>query len=56
MTPELESFINENWHLCPQMPYVIARIFAGAILMDSEQILVNTVDMYGRLQSLDVHH
>lgn len=51
------QLLNEDWTFLPQLRFACAQLLAGAIIMNknNEAVLVNTVEIYGRQRSLDVH-
>ncbi|KAI9025230.1 hypothetical protein CLU79DRAFT_833881 [Phycomyces nitens] len=51
------QLLNDDWTFLPQLRYACAQLLAGAIIMNknNEAVLVNTVEIYGRQRSLDVH-
>ncbi|KAK4514121.1 uncharacterized protein ATC70_006129 [Mucor velutinosus] len=51
------QLLNDDWTFLPQLRYICAQLLAGAIIMNkkNEAVLVNTVEIYGRQRSLDVH-
>lgn len=51
------QLLNDDWTFMPQLRYACAQLLAGAIIINknNEAILINTVEIYGRQRSLDVH-
>ncbi|KAG1504092.1 hypothetical protein G6F46_010341 [Rhizopus delemar] len=56
-TKEDGVLLNKDWLLYPEMRYVCSQLLAGAILDSNSQfLLVNTVEPYGRYALDDAHH
>lgn len=56
-TKEDGVLLNKDWLLYPEMRYVCSQLLAGAILESNSQfLLVNTVEPYGRYALDDAHH
>ncbi|GAN11683.1 hypothetical protein MAM1_0810c11264 [Mucor ambiguus] len=56
-TKEDGVLLNKDWLLYPEMRYVCSQLLAGAILESNSQfLLVNTVEPYGRYVLDDAHH
>lgn len=54
---ELLTMLHKDWMLSPQMRYVTPELLSSAILVDNHQILlINWLEVYGRLNSIDAHH
>ncbi|KAF8982371.1 hypothetical protein BGZ46_001413 [Entomortierella lignicola] len=52
------DFLNEDWGIRPGFRYACAQILAGCILLNTrngQAILVNTIEVYGRMRSTDIH-
>ncbi|ORZ23915.1 hypothetical protein BCR41DRAFT_296274, partial [Lobosporangium transversale] len=59
MTNDTHLLVDKDWTLNPQMIFVLARLFSGAILLNTnngEAVIVNTVEAYARTLWLDAHH
>lgn len=53
---ELLTMLYKDWMLSPQMRYVTPELLSGAIPVDNHQILlINWLEVYGRLNSIDAH-
>ncbi|KAL9536830.1 hypothetical protein MBANPS3_012331 [Mucor bainieri] len=51
------SILNTCWRNLPHMAQVQGTLLSGAILVDGEQaLLLNCVEAYGRLASIDAYH
>ncbi|KAI8070337.1 hypothetical protein BC940DRAFT_365932 [Gongronella butleri] len=58
LTAELCDLANFDWRFHEHSKYVVAQLFAGGILFQSdthEAILMNTIEAYGRGKTLDAH-
>lgn len=54
---EAKELLNTCWWQCPVMRYACARALAGMIIVDKNQaLLINCLEVYGRVPSLDAHH
>lgn len=51
----MTTLLNQDWD--PEAKYVYAQLLAGAILLSSngETILINTIEIYGRTKTIDIH-
>ncbi|KAI8344639.1 hypothetical protein BC941DRAFT_464850 [Chlamydoabsidia padenii] len=51
------QLLNDDWTFSPQLRFACAQLLAGAIIVnkDNEAVLVNTVEIYNRQRTLDVH-
>ncbi|KAI9033969.1 hypothetical protein CLU79DRAFT_726479 [Phycomyces nitens] len=59
LSSDICELLNTDWLREPQLRYFCAQVFAGAILLESETgqaMLVNSIEVYGRTISQDVHH
>ena len=49
--------LNKVWASFPQIRFLASRIFSGCILWSgTKALLVNCVETYGRLKTIDAHH
>ncbi|KAF9948276.1 hypothetical protein BGZ70_002278 [Mortierella alpina] len=56
--PSIAALLNEDWTDKPQLRYACAQILAGSVFYNTgngQSVLNNTVEMYGRKQSIDSH-
>lgn len=51
------QLLNDDWTSLPQLRFACAQLLAGAIIINknNEAVLVNTVEIYNRQRTLDVH-
>ncbi|KAG0195624.1 hypothetical protein BGX28_000978, partial [Mortierella sp. GBA30] len=52
------ELLNDDWRLKPQLQYACAQMLAGAIMFNTKNgqaIIINTLEVYGRKQSIDAH-
>jgi hypothetical protein len=57
LTEAITDLLDEDWMLYPQLRYVTAMLFSGAIMMeDTSAILVNCVDPYGGTKATESHY
>lgn len=53
---EVSKCLNMDWTLYPQMRYETSKVFAGVTLLGkTSAILINCVEPYSRLKSIDAH-
>lgn len=49
--------VNKDWAFFPQLRYAVSQLLAVAILVEqSSAILVNCIELYGRLKSTNTHY
>ncbi|CEG82110.1 hypothetical protein RMATCC62417_16232 [Rhizopus microsporus] len=53
----MTTLFKQDWGIYPEAKYVCAQLLAGAILLNSngEAILINTIEIYGRSKTVDIH-
>ncbi|GAN11303.1 hypothetical protein MAM1_0533c10862 [Mucor ambiguus] len=52
-----DQALGKGWTIFPQLRFATSQIFAGNILLSgSTALLVNSVESYGRLKTVDSHH
>lgn len=53
----MAALLNQDWDLHPEAKYVCAQLLAGAIMLNSDNkaILINTIEIYGRTKTVDIH-
>ncbi|KAI7890589.1 uncharacterized protein EV154DRAFT_552151 [Mucor mucedo] len=57
LSEQIVQEINKDWVFFPQLRFATSQIFAGcSLLSGSTALLVNCVEPYGRLKSVDAHH
>lgn len=57
LSKQITQEINKDWAFFPQLKFVTLQIFAGSILISgSTALLINCVESYGRLKTVDSHH
>ncbi|CAO3669214.1 unnamed protein product [Umbelopsis vinacea] len=57
LTEAITELLDEDWMLYPQLRYVTAKLFSGAIMMEgTSAILVNCVEPYGRTKATESHY
>ncbi|KAI8882104.1 hypothetical protein K501DRAFT_187561, partial [Backusella circina FSU 941] len=57
LSEQIVQEINKDWGFFPQLRFATLQMFAGCILLSgSTALLVNCVEPYGRLKSVDAHH
>lgn len=57
LSEQIVQEINKDWAFFPQLRFATSQMFAGCILLSgSTALLVNCVEPYGRLKSVDAHH
>ncbi|KAI7850002.1 hypothetical protein BDC45DRAFT_519179 [Circinella umbellata] len=57
LSQEITNEINKDWAFFPQLRFATSQLFAGCILISgSTALLVNCVESYGRLKTVDSHH
>ncbi|KAG0009927.1 hypothetical protein BGZ82_003769, partial [Podila clonocystis] len=52
------ELLNESWSFQPQLQYACAQVLAGSIFLNTrngQAVINNTVEVYGRKQSVDAH-
>lgn len=50
--------MNNDWNFYSNMEFVVAQLLAGSIIrntMNGKTIMINTVEVYGRTKSVDIH-
>ncbi|KAG0322436.1 hypothetical protein BGZ99_003347 [Dissophora globulifera] len=58
LSSDMCELVNRDWTLHPQLRYACAQVFAGSILMNTQNnqaIIANTVEGYGRTRTTDAH-
>ncbi|KAI7902420.1 uncharacterized protein BX663DRAFT_486728 [Cokeromyces recurvatus] len=58
LSAEYSDLLNYDWTFYPHMKYFIAQLLAGSIInnaINNETIMVNTIEVYGRKKSVDIH-
>ncbi|KAG0737105.1 hypothetical protein G6F62_010410 [Rhizopus arrhizus] len=58
LTDDIRTLLNKDWQFYPQVKYFSATVFAGSIIMNTnnnQAIMINTVEMYGRTKTTDYH-
>ncbi|KAI8988046.1 hypothetical protein BDF20DRAFT_832929 [Mycotypha africana] len=57
LSEQIVQEINKDWAFFPQLRFATSQMFAGYILLSgSTALMVNCVEPYGRLKSVDAHH